>query len=193
MNDPGKFNKNILSQQPAVIWFTGLSGSGKTTLSKELEKILIQDGYLVRVLDGDDLRKNLNKGLGFSMNERFENIRRAAEVARLFAETGVISVCCFISPSEEMREMAREIIGREHFFLVYLDCPIEICEQRDVKGLYTRVRAGKIDQFSGISQAYEPPQNPDLILQTSKLDVHECSKLIYQKIKPLIEISNSEK
>lgn len=192
MISTGKVNTNILSQQAVVVWLTGLSGSGKTTLAKELESNLKQDGFLSRILDGDDLRNGLNKGLGFSTEARFENIRRAAEVAKLFADSGIITICCFISPADEMREMAANIIGPERFLLVYLDCPLTVCEQRDVKGLYSKVRLGQIQQFTGISQAFEVPANPAISLRTAELNVAECSALIYHQIKPLIE-NNKQK
>jgi adenylylsulfate kinase len=146
----------------------GLSGSGKSTIARGLEKKLYSAGYLVKVLDGDNIRTGLNSNLGFSEQDRIENIRRIAEVAKLFLNTGIITICSFISPTEAIRNLAEEIIGKEHFKLIYINAPIEICEARDVKGLYVKARSGKIRHFTGIDAAFEEPKNPDLEIKTVK-------------------------
>jgi adenylyl-sulfate kinase len=163
----------LLNHHPATIWFTGLSGAGKSTLAFALERALIDSGRACYVLDGDNVRHGLNRDLGFSAKDRGENIRRIAEVAKLMNDAGLIVLTAFISPYREDREMAREIIGAEHFFEVYLATPIEACEQRDVKGLYQRARAGLIADFTGISAPYEPPVDPALIIDTSVTSVEQ--------------------
>jgi adenylylsulfate kinase len=174
--------ENLLRQRSKVIWFTGLSGAGKTTLAKELEKRLHHNGYLVQVLDGDNIRSGINNNLGFSDEDRTENIRRIAEVSKLLIHSGVITLNSFISPTAEIRHLAMDIIGRENFIEIYVSTPIEVCEKRDVKGLYKRARAGKIKNFTGIDAPFEPPTNPDIDLDTTTLSVEECIEIIVNKV-----------
>jgi adenylyl-sulfate kinase len=153
-----------------VVWLTGLSGSGKTTVAEELAAQLERGGHRATILDGDRLRAGLNSDLGFSPADRAENIRRAGEVAALFAEAGVIAIAAFISPYREGRERARRAAGAERFFEIFLDTPIEECERRDAKGLYRRARAGEIPDFTGVSAPYEPPVAPDLRLSAMTVE-----------------------
>ena len=164
----------LLGQRGVMLWFTGLSGSGKTTLALALERELLQRGRLCRLLDGDNIRTGLNSNLGFSAEDRRENIRRIAEVGKLFVDTGIITIAAFISPTQAMRAMAEEIIGVEHFKEVYISTPLEVCEARDVKGLYARARRGEIPNFTGISAPFEAPPHPALSLDTSRLDFSTC-------------------
>src|SRR5437870_4259212 len=166
----------------AVVWFTGLSGSGKSTLAGLLERALFEQGKQVCVLDGDNLRRGLCSDLTFSPEDRKENIRRAGEVAKLFAEAGLICIAAFISPYRADRELARTISPPGKFIEVYLNAPLEVCEQRDSKGLYARARAGEIKEFTGISAPYEPPEKPDLELRTDLLNAAECSALLLARI-----------
>jgi adenylylsulfate kinase len=151
-----------------MIWFTGLSGSGKSTIALGVERELHQRGLLCRILDGDNIRSGINAGLGFSAEDRRENIRRIAEVGKLFVDTGIITLAAFVSPTNEYRQMAREIIGDNDFFEVYVSTPLEECERRDVKGLYARARRGEVKDFTGISAPFEVPEHPALDIDTSK-------------------------
>jgi len=179
--------EKMLNQRAMVFWFTGLSGSGKSTLAKGLERKLFHKGYLTKLLDGDNVRVGLNKDLDFSAESREENIRRVAEVARLFVDCGVITICCFISPTERIREMARQIIGPENFYEIYAKCSIEICEKRDPKGLYKKVREGKIQNFTGIHTEYEEPLNPNFIIRTDNKTVRRSIRQCYREILSLIK------
>ncbi len=170
--------ERLLKQRGIVLWMVGLSGSGKSTLAKALEKDLHQAGYLTQLLDGDNLRTGLNNNLGFSEADRLENIRRAAEVSKLFMNCGIVTICSFISPTEEIRDMARTIIG-EGFMEVYINCPIEICEQRDVKGLYKKVRNGEIKNFTGIDSPFEGPAHPDIEIRTDLEPLENCRKHLF--------------
>ncbi|MBL7859805.1 MAG: adenylyl-sulfate kinase [Cyclobacteriaceae bacterium] len=161
------------SQHNFVVWFTGLSGAGKTTLAQELKKQLDLDGSNVYVLDGDVLRGGLNLDLGFSASDRSENIRRAAEVAKLWVDEGFCVLATFISPFQADRQKARDIIGAHRFKEVYIRCPLEICETRDVKGLYEKARAGLIRNFTGIDSPYEPPIQADVIISSDKQSINE--------------------
>lgn len=165
-----------------VIWFTGLSGSGKTILAAYVSKMLQTRGLAVYTLDGDQLRGGLNSDLGFSDEDRSENIRRAAEVAKLFADAGFCVLATFISPFEADRMKAREIVGSEKFKELYVQCPLDVCEERDVKGLYRKARAGQIKHFTGIDSPYEAPVNPDLIVSTSGQNVDACANLILKEL-----------
>lgn len=165
--------EKLLGQQGVMLWFTGLSGSGKSTIAVALERELHRRGRLCRILDGDNIRAGINANLGFSEADRKENIRRIAEVSKLFVDTGIITIAAFISPTEEMRQMAAEIIGRNDFKEIYISTPLEECERRDVKGLYAKARLGEIKNFTGISSPFEVPANPALSLDTSKLTIKE--------------------
>jgi adenylylsulfate kinase len=161
---------------------TGLSGSGKSTIAQYLEAKLYENGFLTQVLDGDNLRSGLNKNLNFSPADRDENIRRVAEVAKLFLNCGVITICTFISPTIASREQAKEIIGAEDFLEIFINTPIEVCEARDVKGLYKKARAGEIKDFTGIDAPYEIPIHPDLSVVTDGKTIDETVEVIYQYI-----------
>ena len=165
--------ERLLGQRGVMLWFTGLSGSGKSTLAIALERALQERGKLCRILDGDNIRTGINNNLGFSDEDRTENIRRIAEVAKLFDDTGIIKLAAFISPTERMRQMARTIIGDADFKEIYVSTPVEECERRDVKGLYAKARAGLVKNFTGISAPFEAPAAPALTLDTSRLSVAE--------------------
>lgn len=182
--------ENLLKQKSIVIWITGLSGSGKTTIAKGLELELHNKGYLTKLLDGDNVRTGINNNLSFTEADRKENIRRIAEVSKLFMLGGVILINCFISPTKEIRDQARLIIGGEDFFEIYVNTPLEVCEQRDEKGLYAKARAGIIKNFTGIDSPYEEPENPDVELKTNDLGVDECVQKILDKLLPRIEYKN---
>jgi len=169
----------------AVVWLTGLSGAGKSTLATALELALFNQGKQVFVLDGDNLRRGLCSDLGFSPEDRKENVRRAGEVAKLFAEAGFVCIAAFISPYRSEREMARRIAPEGKFIEVYLNAPLAVCEKRDPKGLYARARSGQLKQFTGISAPYEPPERPDLEFRTDQLSVTECVGLLLDKIRTL--------
>lgn len=173
-------------QLPKVVWFTGLSGSGKTTLSDIIENELRKQGFLVQSLDGDILRKGLNSDLGFDMKAREENIRRAAEVAKIIIRPGVLCLCSFITPTVEIRRMVHHIIGNGNLIEIFVNAPIEVCEQRDVKGLYKKARMGLIPEFTGISSPFEPPEKPDLEIRTDLLSIEESVEKCLKKIIPLI-------
>lgn len=174
--------EELLHQRGRMIWFTGLSGSGKSTIAIALERELHQRGLLCRILDGDNIRSGINNNLGFSAEDRRENIRRIAEVSKLFVDTGIITIAAFISPSNELRQMAADIIGADDFLEVYVSTPIEECERRDVKGLYAKARRGEIQNFTGISAPFETPEHPALSLDTSKLTLQESVERLLQLI-----------
>jgi adenylylsulfate kinase len=178
--------EKLLNQRAKVIWFTGLSGSGKTTLASALEKKLFDEGFFVQILDGDNIRTGINNNLGFSELDRFENIRRIAEVSKLFLNCGVILLCSFISPTEEIRSMAKNIIGKENFLEIFVNTPLNICEQRDPKGLYKKARKGEIKNFTGISSPFENPKNPFLNINNTNNAIEATIENIFQKIKPKI-------
>ena len=170
--------QNLLKQKSPVIWLTGLSGSGKSTIANELTNILHNQGKLVYILDGDNVRMGLNKDLGFLDDDRKENIRRIAEVAKLLSDAGVIVITAFISPFREERENAKEIIGGDNFIEVYVEASLDICENRDPKGLYKKARAGQIKMFTGIDSPYEEPINPNLKIETHLYDTNMCVEKI---------------
>lgn len=179
--------ETLLRQHSVMIWFTGLSGSGKSTIAIALERELQQRGLLCRILDGDNIRSGINNNLGFSAEDRVENIRRIAEIGKLFVDTGIITIAAFISPNNEIRQMAADIIGHDDFMEIYVSTPIEECERRDVKGLYAKARKGEIKNFTGISAPFEAPEHPALSLDTSKLSleesVHQLLELILERVK----------
>jgi len=168
-----------LNQRGITIWFTGLSGSGKSTIAKHLERHLFEKGLKTYILDGDNTRLNINKDLGFSLDDRKENIRRVAEISKLFNEAGIMTLCCFISPTNEIRELAKNIIGKENFKLIYLQSSLETCIERDIKGLYKKAIEKNIPNFTGISSPFEIPENLDLILDT-ELELEMCLLQIHK-------------
>lgn len=178
--------ESLLKQRGVVLWMVGLSGSGKSTLAKALEQELHEQGYLTQLLDGDNLRTGINKNLGFREEDRLENIRRAAEVSKLFMNCGIITICSLISPTATIRKMAREIIG-DGFCEVFVNCSLEVCEQRDVKGLYKKARNGEIKNFTGIDSPFEAPQFPDIEVRTDLKDLATCRnellEIVLNKIK----------
>jgi adenylylsulfate kinase len=165
--------EQLLGQKGMMVWMTGLSGSGKSTVALGVERELHKRGLLCRLLDGDNIRDGINRGLGFSPEDRRENIRRIAEVGKLMVDTGIITLACFVSPTEEIREMARNIIGEKDFFEVYLSTPLSECERRDVKGLYARARRGEVKDFTGISAPFEAPEHPALAIDTTTTPLQE--------------------
>lgn len=172
--------KALLRQRGCVVWLTGLSGSGKSTLATTLQQWLLRRGHLASVLDGDDLRRGLNADLGYSRADRNENIRRAAEVARILADCGVICIAAFISPFRAAREKARRIIGAKRFLEVYVATDLAACERRDVKGWYRKARRGRVTHFTGIHQKYEPPARPLLTLDTTKCTVRDGARALVE-------------
>lgn len=179
--------EQLLNQRGVMIWFTGLSGSGKSTLAIAMERELQKRGLLCRILDGDNIRSGINNNLGFSEADRMENIRRIAEIGKLFVDTGIITLAAFISPNNDMREMAANIIGKQDFMEIYISTPLEECERRDVKGLYAKARRGEIKNFTGISAPFEVPAHPDLSLDTSKLSVEESVNKLLELILPKVK------
>ena len=179
--------EELLGQHGLMIWFTGLSGSGKSTIAIALERELHKRGILCRILDGDNIRSGINNNLGFTEADRVENIRRIAEVSKLFVDTGIVTLAAFISPNNDIREMAARIIGKDDFVEVYVSTPIEECERRDVKGLYAKARRGEIKNFTGISAPFEAPEHPALTLDTSVLSVEESVGKLLELILPKIE------
>ena len=181
--------EKLLGQKGIMLWFTGLSGSGKSTLAIALERELYNSGILCRILDGDNIRTGINNNLGFTEADRVENIRRIAEVAKLFVDCGVVTIAAFISPTEQIRQMAADIIGKDDFFEIYVNTPLEVCEERDVKGLYKKARQGEIKNFTGISAPFEAPLNPAITIDTSACSLEESvnllKKIIIPQIKPI--------
>ena len=179
--------EQLLSQRGLMVWFTGLSGSGKSTIAIALERALQQRGILCRILDGDNIRSGINRNLGFSAADRMENIRRIAEVGKLFVDTGIVTIAAFISPDNAMRAMAADIIGNDDFLEVWVSTPLQECERRDVKGLYAKARRGEIPNFTGISAPFEAPENPAIALDTSVLSLEESVKRLLALILPKIK------
>ncbi|MBK6947511.1 MAG: adenylyl-sulfate kinase [Haliscomenobacter sp.] len=177
-----------LGQRGKVLWLTGLSGSGKSTLAIRLERKLFEAGFLSKVLDGDNIRTGINNNLGFSEAERMENIRRISEVARLFLDTGIICINAFISPKRPMRDLARSIVGSGDFIEIYVNAPLDICESRDVKGLYQKARQGMIKGFTGIDDPYEPPSAPDLEIRTDLVELDDGVDQMLAYLRPLIAL-----
>jgi adenylylsulfate kinase len=175
-----------LGQKSKVLWMTGLSGSGKSTIAKGLERKLFENGYFAQVLDGDNVRAGICNNLGFSIEDRTENIRRIAEVAKLYVQSGIICICSFISPTRSIREMASQIINKEDFLEIYINASIEACEERDVKGLYAKVRKGEIKGFTGIDAPYEEPIYPFSKIDTEISGITESVDNIYTSILPEI-------
>ncbi len=181
-----KDKEAFLKQRSKVIWLTGLPCSGKTTIGDGVEKELHKRGFFTQFLDGDNVRAGINNNLGFSEEDRKENIRRIAEVSKLFLYNGIITINCFVSPTREIRNQARNIIGKNNFIEVYVNTPVEICETRDIKGLYKKARKGEINDFTGINAPYEPPENPALEIKTNEQTIEESINKILEYILPLI-------
>lgn len=179
--------ESLLKQRGTMIWFTGLSGSGKSTLAIALERELYKKGILCRILDGDNIRSGINNNLGFSEADRTENIRRIAEVSKLFVDCGIVTIAAFISPTNAIRTMAADIIGREDFLEVYVSTPIEECEKRDVKGLYAKARRGEIKDFTGISSPFEEPKDAFVSIDTSQQPLEASVKALMDAILPRIQ------
>lgn len=177
-----------LGQRAGVLWLTGLSGSGKSTIAQGVERRLFELGYFPQVLDGDNIRAGINNNLGFSLADREENIRRIAEVCKLYVESGLVVISSFISPTREMRELARRIIGSDDFYEIYINAPLEVCEARDVKGLYAKARRGEIPGFTGIDSPYEAPEAPQLEVRTKEMSVAESVEFVLQGVLPFIRM-----
>ncbi|MFC2176493.1 adenylyl-sulfate kinase [Bacteroidota bacterium] len=181
-----KDKEMLLNQKGLVVWMTGLSGSGKTTIAVAVEQLLAKEGVLTQVLDGDNIRSGINSNLTFSEEDRKENIRRIAEVSKLFVNCGVVALNCFVSPTKDIRQQAKDILG-EDMIEVFVNTPFEECERRDVKGLYAKARAGEIKNFTGLDAPFEAPEAPFLDVKTVGHSVEECAKQIYDAVMPLIK------
>ncbi len=171
-----------LRQRGLTLWFTGLSGSGKSTVAIALESLLTERGYLCRILDGDNIRCGINSDLGFSSADRTENIRRIAHICNLFNQTGIVTLACFVSPTNELRELARQIIGNNDFELIYISTPLTECNRRDVKGLYAKAQRGEIADFTGITAPFEEPVDADITIDTTLRSVESCAEEIFLQI-----------
>ncbi|QCK13457.1 adenylyl-sulfate kinase [Mangrovivirga cuniculi] len=182
--------EKLLNQRGVVVWMVGLSGSGKSTLARGLEKKLHDEGVLTMLLDGDNLRTGVNNNLGFSDEDRTENIRRAAEVSKLFCECGVVTICSLISPTNSIRKMAKEIIGEENYLEIFVNASLEECEKRDVKGLYAKARAGEIKSFTGIDSPFEVPSKPFLEIITEGSTIEESLETLIERVYPKIQSGN---
>ncbi len=180
--------EQLLKQKSVVVWMTGLSGSGKSTVAKGLEQLLHQKGYLTKVLDGDNIRSGINNNLGFSAEDRAENIRRIGEVANLFLQCGIVTICSFVSPTKDIRQVAKDIVGEGDFLEIYINAPIEVCEERDVKGLYKKARAGLIKNFTGIDAPFEAPEN-GLEIRTDQTTIDEAVMQVFNYIQDKISIN----
>lgn len=181
--------EKLLNQKGIVLWLTGLSGSGKTTLAKTFSEQLHNDGFLTQVLDGDNIRLGINNNLSFTLEDRMENIRRTAEMAKLFVDCGIVTICCLVSPTEKIRTLAKEIIGKEDFFEIFINTPLNICEERDVKGLYAMARKGEVKNFTGISAPFENPKSPSLEIKTEGVNIATSTKEMMEAIIPKISFN----
>jgi len=184
-----KSKESMLGHNGKTIWLTGLSGSGKTTIAKYLEKKLHANSIITKLLDGDNIRVGINNNLGFSEEDRFENIRRIAEVSKLFVECGIVTINCFVSPTIASRNNAKKIIGDSDFIEVFIDTSLEECEKRDVKGLYKKARKGEIKDFTGISAPYEPPSSPSIVIKTLNRNIDECGEELFKFVLPIIKLN----
>ena len=182
--------KELMQQNPLVVWLTGLSGSGKSTLASALESELFNKGYKVFLLDGDNLRSGINKDLGFSEKDRKENIRRVGEISRLMVDAGLIVISAFISPYKLERAAVKNILCRDRFVEVFVNCPLSVCEQRDVKGLYEKARKGLIPEFTGISSPYETPEDPDIEVKTDEESIKQSLQKIIEIVESKIRLTN---
>jgi adenylylsulfate kinase len=174
--------QRLMNQKPKLIWFTGLSGSGKSTLAVQLEAALHAQGFKTYLLDGDNIRSGLNRDLTFTDDARVENIRRISEVCKLFLDAGVVLLSAFISPFQADRDQVRSIVGAENYIEIFVDAPLEVCEQRDVKGLYKKARAGEVKNFTGISSPYERPSAPDVVISTDKMSVEQSLEVLVREV-----------
>lgn len=181
--------EELLNQNSKVIWMTGLSGSGKTTVAKGVERYLHSQGILNQLLDGDNIRIGISSNLTFSTEDRAENIRRISEISKLFLNCGIVTLNCFVSPTIEIRNIAKEIIGAENFIEVYINASVDTCEKRDVKGLYQKARKGKIKDFTGISAPFEAPEYPEIEINTAQLSIDESVQKVLDYILPIIKTS----
>lgn len=180
--------EQFLNQKSHVFWLTGLSGSGKSTIAKSVERMLLEKKIFAQVIDGDNVRSGLCNNLGFSLEDRKENIRRIAELSKLYLNSGIVTICSFISPTYDIRRMAMETIGDKDFTEVYVKASIEACEQRDVKGLYKKVRAGEIKGFTGVDSPYDEPMKPALLLDTENETVEESATSLYNFIESRVRL-----
>lgn len=178
--------EKLLKQKGICLWLTGLSGSGKTTIAKAVAKKLHSNGFITKVLDGDNIRLGINKNLSFSELDRMENVRRTAEIAKLFVDCGIVTICCLVSPKKNMRALAKEIIGEENFYEIFIATSLEDCEIRDTKGLYKKARSGELLNFTGVSSQYEKPVVASLNIPTKEKNIDESSKILYNFVLPLI-------
>lgn len=167
----------------AVIWFTGLSSSGKSTIAHHLEKLLYEMNCSTYVFDGDNVRHGLSADLGFSPEDRGENIRRIGEMVKLFVDAGIVAITAFISPYRKDRERIRDLVGKDRFFEIHVDCPISVCAERDQKGIYEKAKAGIIKEFTGVSASYEPPEHPDMVIQSDKMDATSAARKVLDLMK----------
>ena len=181
--------EELLNQNSKVIWMTGLSGSGKTTVAKGVERYLHSQGILNQLLDGDNIRVGISNNLTFSSDDRAENIRRISEVSKLFLNCGVVTLNCFVSPTIEIRNIAKQIIGAENFIEVYINASVDTCEERDLKGLYKKARKGEIKDFTGISAPFEAPKSPEIEINTAQLSIDESVQKVLDYILPIIKTS----
>jgi adenylylsulfate kinase len=183
-----KHRTRIKGHLPLVVWLTGLSGSGKSTIAKALELQLNSNGIHTTTLDGDNLRTGLNSGLGFSTEDRQENLRRVAEVAKIMMESGLVVLAAFVSPLQAQREQVKQLVGVDRFVEIFIDTPLSVCEERDVKGLYQKARAGIIKDFTGINAPYEAPEHPLLRIATSELSIDQAAAMIEKEVRLKIKI-----
>lgn len=179
--------QTLLHQKAVVLWLVGFSGAGKSTIANALERKLFENKYFTALLDGDNLRAGINNNLGFKPEHRLENIRRTAEIARILLQNGIITICTFVSPLQNMRTLAKNIVGDTHFFEIYINASLATCEKRDVKGLYKKARNHEIENFTGISAPFEPPTNPHLTLYTDQNSIEECTQQLFEFILPYIK------
>lgn len=182
--------EKLLQQRGITLWFTGLSGAGKSTLAIALEKELYRKKFLCRILDGDNIRSGINNNLGFSPADRMENVRRIAEIAKLFVDSGIVTIAAFISPTRAIRRLAADILGKNDFLEIYLSTPLAECEKRDVKGLYRKARQGEISDFTGITAPFESPEHPFLQLDTSRYTLEESVGILLQAVEPRIRYNH---
>jgi adenylylsulfate kinase len=182
--------EDLLQQNSITLWMTGLSGSGKSTIAQGVEKALHQKGFLTQVLDGDNVRSGINNNLGFSEEDRIENIRRIAEVTKLFVNCGIITINSFVSPTKDIRDQAKAIIGAENFYEIYVNAPYEVCEERDVKGLYAKARKGEIKNFTGLDAPFEAPEQPALEIKTFTEPIETSVQKVVDFMLPIITRKN---